>query len=233
MLGRKTANVIRFCLDEMLPPFLRDNYYFMYPLFYIWYKGKNVKRLMNFKSVFHQLSQAEFEQYYKDYDSLPERETDLTLGSVKFILNQLDADKQIKILDVGCGYGYILSQIRNLGYENILGVDLANQIKYPNIPIQIANIEKLPFEDKSFDTVICSHTLEHVINIRQTICELKRVTAKKLIITVPRQKYYKYTFDLHIHFFPQISYLLNLLNIDEQNYTYTNKDGDWTVVCQM
>jgi ubiquinone/menaquinone biosynthesis C-methylase UbiE len=205
----------------------------MYPFFYIWYKGKNVKRLMNFKSVFHKLSQTEFEQYYKDYDSFPKRETDLNSGSIKFILNHLDSDKKIKILDVGCGYGYILSQIRNLGYKNLLGVDLANQIKYPNISIQISNIEKLPFEDKSFDTVICSHTLEHVINIRQTISELKRVAKKKLIITIPRQKYYKYTFDLHIHFFPQISYFLNLLDMSEQNFTYTNKHGDWTIVCQM
>jgi ubiquinone/menaquinone biosynthesis C-methylase UbiE len=41
-----------------------------------------------------------------------------------------------------------------------------------------ANIEKLPFADNSFNTVISTHTLEHVTNIRQAVRELKRVTAK-------------------------------------------------------
>jgi len=233
MMGRKLTNAIRYCLDEMLPPFIRDNYYCMYPLFYIWYKGKNVKRFMNFKSVFHKLSEAEFEQYYKDYDSLPTRETDLSTDTIKFIIHHLDTDKSMKILDVGCGSGYMLHQIQNQGYENLVGVDLVNHLKYPNIALQPANIEKLPFEDKSFDTVICSHTLEHVINIQQAIKELKRVAAKKLIITIPRQRYFKYTFDLHIHFFPQISYFLNLLEIDESKILYKNIEGDWSLVCQM
>ena len=233
MLGRKITNVIRYCFDEILPPFIRDNYYCMYPFFYIWFKGKNVKRFMNFKRVFYKLSATEFEQYYKDYDSLPTRETDLTPEIITFIINQLDSDKQVKILDVGCGSGYLLHQIQHHGYDNLLGVDLVEQIKYPNIPKKVANIEKLPFEDYAFDTVICCHTLEHVIDIRKAIIELKRVATQKLIIVVPRQRYYKYTFDLHIHFFPEISYLLNLLEMDEPQHIYKNIKGDWVVVCQM
>jgi len=233
MLGRKVTNSIRYFFDTILPPFIRDNYYCMYPFFYVWFKGKNVKRFMNFKQVFYKLSPAEFEQYYKDYDSLPKRETDLTPEIIKFIINQLDSDKHIKILDVGCGNGYLLNQLRNQGYDDLMGVDLVEKSKYPDIPQQAANIENLPFENNTFDTVICCHTLEHVIDIRKAVSELKRVVAKKLIVVVPRQRFYKYTFDLHIHFFPEISYLLQLLEGDEFTVeTYQNIKGDWVVICQ-
>ena len=104
--------------------------------------------------------------------------------------------------------------------------------KFPEINIVTANIESLPFADKQFDIVTCSHTLEHVLDLPKAISELKRV-ARKLIITVPKQRYYNYTFDLHIHFFPQISYLLKYINEPTENITYKNIKGDWTVVVTL
>jgi ubiquinone/menaquinone biosynthesis C-methylase UbiE len=83
------------------------------------------------------------------------------------------------------------------------------------VSLEYANVEKLPFGDKSFDTVICAHTLEHVQNIYQAICELRRVTSKRLIIVVPKQRPYKYTFDLHLHFFPYKSDFLTLMGKKE------------------
>jgi ubiquinone/menaquinone biosynthesis C-methylase UbiE len=69
----------------------------------------------------------------------------------------------------------------------------------------------LPFGDASFDTVICTHTLEHVRNIHQAVSELRRVTGRRLIIVVPKQRPYRYTFDLHLHFFPYKSNFLTLM----------------------
>jgi len=47
------------------------------------------------------------------------------------------------------------------------------------------DVEKLPFKDKIFDFVFCSHLLEHVENPEKAITELIRV-AKKGYIEVPR-----------------------------------------------
>lgn len=47
-----------------------------------------------------------------------------------------------------------------------------------------ADVEKLPFKDKVFDFVFCSHLLEHVENPGRAIMELTRV-AKKGYIEVP------------------------------------------------
>ncbi|MFM2048604.1 MAG: hypothetical protein RI955_1152, partial [Bacteroidota bacterium] len=42
-MNRSLTNTIRFILDECIPPLIRDSRWFMYPFFYIWYKGKKVK----------------------------------------------------------------------------------------------------------------------------------------------------------------------------------------------
>ena len=65
-----------------------------------------------------------------------------------------------------------------------------------------ADVTQLQFQDHAFDTVICAHTLEHVFDIEKALSEVRRVCSKRLIVVVPRQREYRYTFDLHIHFFP-------------------------------
>ena len=65
-----------------------------------------------------------------------------------------------------------------------------------------SKIETLPFDDNEFDTVVCTHVLEHILDIAGAIRELRRITAKRLIIVVPREREYRYTFNPHFHFFP-------------------------------
>ena len=47
----------------------------------------------------------------------------------------------------------------------------------------------LPFPDNSFDTVICSDTLEFLVPHKQALAELLRVAKKKIIITAPACKW--------------------------------------------
>ena len=46
-------------------------------------------------------------------------------------------------------------------------------------------LPSLPYEDNSFDTVICSDVLEHIGKHKLAIGELLRVARRKVIITVP------------------------------------------------
>jgi len=50
--------------------------------------------------------------------------------------------------------------------------------------VQVSDICCLPFEDKQFDTVLCSHTLEHVDDPRAFYQELQRV-GKHVTVLVP------------------------------------------------
>jgi ubiquinone/menaquinone biosynthesis C-methylase UbiE len=221
-------------MDNLLPSFLRDNKYFMYPMFFLWYKGKNVRKLMEFKSNFHTLTEEEFLNYYRIYDSLPTRETDLMEKSIEFILKHIENDKAQKIIDIGCGNGYLLKRLKEQGYTNLSGLDICTYFTDDTIAQYTGNIDALPFPDKHFDTVLCNHTLEHVLNLSKAISELKRITKKKLIITLPCQRYNRYTFELHIHFFPQASYLLNSLNNDNgkkiTRYECKKIQGDWSYI---
>jgi ubiquinone/menaquinone biosynthesis C-methylase UbiE len=217
-------------MDNFLPPVLRDNKYFMYPIFILWYKGKNVKKLMEFKSVFHSLSEEEFKHYYEIYDSLPVRETDLMQKSIDFIFSHIGTDKCQNIIDVGCGNGYLLKLLKQNGYANLFGLDINTDFKDDIIRIYNGNICALPFADKQFDTVICNHTLEHVLDLPKAVSELKRIAKQKLIITVPCQRYYRYTFDLHVNFFPQESYVINSFSNTYMEGGCKKIQGDWSYI---
>lgn len=83
--------------------------------------------------------------------------------------------------------------------------------KIKGIHYEKATITNLPFETNFFDTVICTHALEHIKDYECALKELRRVCKKRLVIVVPRQREYKYTFDLHMNFFTYAYHVQKLL----------------------
>lgn len=79
--------------------------------------------------------------------------------------------------DVGCGTGLITRYLP----KNSIGLDinprnLEKAAKYaPDIKFIEGDIEKLPFPDKNFDTVICTEILEHLLDPLKAIKEIKRI----------------------------------------------------------
>jgi SAM-dependent methyltransferase len=71
-----------------------------------------------------------------------------------------------------------------------------------------------PFEDNSFDYIICSHVLEHVDNVKQFINEINRVGKGKGYIEYPTI-YYDYLFNIPEH--------LNLLDYKDGIIYYAKK----------
>lgn len=102
---------------------------------------------------------------------------------------------KIRILDVGCGDGVYESllpeQISNMA--EFFGVDLAiNQInKSRNLFVDLKSVDldhkQLPYNDNSFDLIICSEVLEHLFFPDKVITECNRVLKKNgyLLLTVP------------------------------------------------
>ena len=96
------------------------------------------------------------------------------------------------VCDVGCGTGHLLSVLAaNSGDtpRKFTGVDFqldpGISQRHPGIEFREADLESLPFPDRAFDTVICTHVLEHVLRIDRTIVELRRIAARRLLIIVP------------------------------------------------
>ena len=101
-----------------------------------------------------------FQDFGQTYDS--ESFVQGTIGECDFIEKELDFNKSIKILDVGCGTGRHSIELTKRGY-NITGIDLSESMlqkardkaKTNNLDIEFFNYDarKLPF-NKDFDTAI-------------------------------------------------------------------------------
>jgi SAM-dependent methyltransferase len=65
-----------------------------------------------------------------------------------------------------------------------VNVDIVEHKKLPNFTL-IDDIYTLPFQAKEFNTVLCSHTLEHVDDPRGLFNELDRVGEKVTVVLPP------------------------------------------------
>ncbi len=230
-MNRRLTNIFRFFLDECLPPILRDNKYFMYPLIYVWFKGKNISAIMSFKRDVWKMSHEEFVDFYNKRDSMAkDRPTDLSERSIDFMLSRFDSETET-LLDVGCGNGYWLNKVKGKYPElKLTGCDVLDKkpFKSEEIAYQEGNIENLPFPDNSFDIVSCHHVLEHVIDLQASISELRRVAKRQVLVVVPKQRYYFYTFDEHVRFFPYKELLEYEMGMDQ--YHCADVWGDFVYI---
>jgi glycosyltransferase involved in cell wall biosynthesis len=84
------------------------------------------------------------------------------------------ADGFERVLDVGCGSSRILGSQRSMvGLDVALG-KLRYSRRYGN-PLVHGSIFAIPFEDASFDCVVCSEVIEHIPPDEQAFAELRRV----------------------------------------------------------
>jgi len=83
------------------------------------------------------------------------------------------------VLDVGCATGDLLLAIRDTGNPNVTGVetghDAAEVARARGLDVRIGDLQDAAFADAAFDTVILSHTIEHVPDPAATLAEVARV----------------------------------------------------------
>jgi len=231
-ISRDVTLFIHFIFDQLLPPLLRDSKWFMWLPFVILFKDK-AQVFIDFKRKAPFLNENEFRDIYLDTASVHiQRETDINRECIRGIKEHLVGKK---ILDIACGRGFLINQLK-ADYE-MTGADIIIDSKLidemPSVEFKETTLEDLPFNDKEFDTVICAHTLEHVQDIGRAISELKRVTKRRLIVVLPKQRPYKYTFDLHLHFFSYEHDLLKLLKPRKEGYQCSILGGDWFYIEDM
>jgi len=224
-ISRDITLKIHYILDQLLPPIIRDNRFFSKVLFRLLF-GNKKDIFMNFKNKVFYMTEEEFIDTYKQTSDVHiQRDTDLNVASEKMVLESIVGDN---ILEVGCGRGYLSNKLKKNGKVTATDIIISEELrsKYEEINFVEANIENLPFDDDSYDTVVCTHTLEHVQNISEAIIELRRVTKNRLIIVVPQQRPYKYTFDLHVHFFPYTHSLLSIIGNKSKEVICKEAQGD-------
>jgi len=100
------------------------------------------------------------------------------------------------VLDLGCGSGSLLSQLRERGHTRLVGVDLDEDALLAcvaqGLDVVQCDIEKgLPaFTDGQFDIVVLSQTLQSVGNTEGVVDEMLRV-GRSCIVSFPNFAYRK------------------------------------------
>jgi ubiquinone/menaquinone biosynthesis C-methylase UbiE len=126
---------------------------------------------------------------------------------IKTIISNIEFNS---FLDIGSGEGLVLTNLmEELKNKNCYGIDINEsnlKMAKKNVPFcnfKYGNIYKIPFPDNSFDIVSCMETLEHLEYPSKAIEEIKRVSSKTILVSVPREplwsllniirgKYWKY-----------------------------------------
>lgn len=209
-MKRETTNAIRTVLEEAIPPFIRDSGAMRWLFRRHW--GPLVDDIERFRE---RIPFVGPEEYRAVYERLPrvQDETDNSAACLDRILAEVKGET---VLDVGCGTGYLVDWLKRRRPELALtGTDFiieeGTRTRHLDISFVEGPIEALPFADASFDTVICTHVLEHILDFRRALAELRRVTRDTLILVVPREREYRVTFNPHLHFFPYAHSFLRYL----------------------
>jgi ubiquinone/menaquinone biosynthesis C-methylase UbiE len=200
---RETVNRIRFVLEELIPPFVRDSSAMR--LLFRGYWGRFVDDLERFRANIHAVTP---EQYADIYRRMPRIQDD-TDNSAACIDRIADLCVGETVCDIGCGTGYLLRALAARAPStgrSWTGVDFQIDshaaVGNDRIAFHEADIAALPFAAGAFDTVICTHVLEHVLDLPRAVAELRRVARRRLLIVVPLEREYRFTFNPHVHFFP-------------------------------
>lgn len=223
-IGRRAVNAVRWVLEDLLPPALRDSPLFLPVMYLAW--GRDARRVIAFRANARTMSEAEYASFYAALPPLM-GETDLNRACIDRILADVTGNS---VLDAGCGRGWLAEHIaRAFPEARVVGADMVPPVREeapPNLRFVEGWAGRLPFDDASFDTIVCTHTLEHILDLDAALADLRRIVRRRLILVVPREREAKYPLNLHLHFFPYVHSFLNRIGPPEGRYACEVLNGD-------
>lgn len=97
-------------------------------------------------------------------------------------IKEVLATKPSNVLEIGVGNKLVSSYLEKNGIK-LKTCDFDKSLK----PNYIADVRKLPFKNKQFDTVLCAEVLEHLPfgEFTKALNEIVRVSKKYIILTLP------------------------------------------------
>lgn len=115
---------------------------------------------------------------------------DFVMEFIRPLIGPKGGQKQIKMLDAGCGYGSLLSRLETYGLT--VGLDVTREAclfcqKEYGARVTQAALENSPFANNTFDFIFAIETLEHIKDDVRALKELHRILKQKgiLVITLP------------------------------------------------
>jgi len=124
-----------------------------------------------------------------------------------------------RVLDAGCGTAYGSAMLVAAGAAQVVGIDIdartvANaEAKYGDVAsFEIGDLGSLPYDDASFDVVVCFETIEHLADPFAALDELRRVVGADgmLVISTPNNLVYAPGNPHHLHEFSSEEFVQEL-----------------------
>lgn len=160
------------------------------------------------------------------------------------LYNPIPAEyKGKKILDVGCGNGLFLYNLKRFGAFDVYGVDISDYaVRQAREKLSLFNVnsgllEEQSFSDNFFDVITLNHVIEHLPDPKKTLLEVGRILKPKglLIITTPNAAsinlkiFGQYWFALETPRHLNIFSTRSLSKIVEQADTFSIKKIDYNI----
>jgi 2-polyprenyl-3-methyl-5-hydroxy-6-metoxy-1,4-benzoquinol methylase len=115
----------------------------------------------------------------------------------RWVWNLVSATGAESVLDVGCGEGFTIERLLAVdGRLPMQGLDydwpalLRAKESHPDVFFQMGDIRRLPYGRDSFDLVLCLEVLEHLKEPSAALDELKRVSGRHCLISVPNEPWF-------------------------------------------
>ncbi|MEK6790291.1 MAG: class I SAM-dependent methyltransferase [Deltaproteobacteria bacterium] len=84
-----------------------------------------------------------------------------------------------RLLDVGCGYGFFLSEIKAISRIKASGIDVSKTAvsvaSGRGLDVQLGTLDTIKFDDNAFDAITMFYVLEHIPDPARALREIRRI----------------------------------------------------------
>jgi len=115
------------------------------------------------------------------------------LDCLKEVLSEINLPKSARVLDMGCGSGRSLEDLRLLGYKNSVGIDTSTKslelcasrgfTREKDVFLEDGTSTR--FKDNEFDLIYSQGLLEHFEDYSPFIVEMSRISKRYVLIFQP------------------------------------------------
>jgi len=140
---------------------------------------------------------------YKDYGYNTENWNHIHAYVLSPLLKVLEQQKDRIILDLGCGNGWLVNHLLELGFDaygtdaSASGIEIAKKKNSSRFFLQDLSKDELPLalQEKRFNTIVSTEVIEHLYQPREYLDFCKKILMKggggQLILTTPYHGYFK------------------------------------------
>ena len=208
---------------------------------------KTIKKNIDNKLPIYKLtSKKKVLEYYDDWTNNSQFNQDMVdwkytaPSNAAILLHKYSPNKDIQILDAGCGSGLVGMELAIKGYINITGADFSQSMMdlipkniYKSLKLIDLN-ETLFYKENSFDAIICVGTFTYGHVKAHALDEFLRITKNNGLIcfTVNEGIYSKYKFDKKIKKLSKNN-SWNILELSKSSYIVNKGVHAWLCIAKV